>query len=139
MPLNSFSQLSLLVGDIFSHFLEVKSWAFGFSTFSAFRNPVCSGSKLFYFIYLFFFLVTKLSYSFVTIAHQAPLSMGFSRQGYWCGLPFPSPGDPPNPGIKPVSPALEGGFFTVELPTKPSLAARAKSNLSLETWASVLF
>ena len=41
-----------------------------------------------------------------TVALQAPLSMGFSKQEYWSGLPFPSPGDLPNPGIKPVSPAL---------------------------------
>ena len=40
------------------------------------------------------------------VAHQAPLSMGFPRQDYWSGLPFPSPGDLPNPGIKPASPAL---------------------------------
>ena len=40
-----------------------------------------------------------------TIAHQAPLSMGFSRQEYWSGLPFPPPGDLPHPGIKPMSPA----------------------------------
>ena len=49
-----------------------------------------------------------------TIASQAPLSLGFSRQDYWSGLPFPSPGDLPNPGIKPtslISPALAGGFF----------------------------
>ena len=48
-----------------------------------------------------------------TVARQAPLSMGFSRQGYWSGLPFPSPGDPPNLGIKPVSPALADGFLTI--------------------------
>ena len=50
-----------------------------------------------------------------TAAYQAPLSMGFSRQGYWSGCPFPSPGDLPNPGIEPVSlmsPALAGDFFT---------------------------
>ena len=41
-----------------------------------------------------------------TVAYQAPLSMGFSRQEYWGGLPFPSPGDLPNPGIEPRSPAL---------------------------------
>ena len=41
-----------------------------------------------------------------TIAYQAPLSMGFSRQEYWSGLPFPSPGDLPDPGIKPGSPTL---------------------------------
>ena len=50
-----------------------------------------------------------------TVAHQAPLSMGFSRQEYWSGSPFPPPGDLPNPGIEPlsvISPALAGGFFT---------------------------
>ena len=50
-----------------------------------------------------------------TIAHQAPLSMKFSSQEYWNGLPFPSPGDIPNKGIKPtslMSPALSGVFFT---------------------------
>ena len=41
-----------------------------------------------------------------TVAHQAPPSMGFSRQEYWSGLPIPSPGGLPDPGIKPVSPAL---------------------------------
>ena len=44
--------------------------------------------------------------------------MGFPRQEYWSGLPFPSPGDLPIPGIKPASPALAGGFFTTELPGK---------------------
>ena len=50
-----------------------------------------------------------------TVAHQAPLSMGFSRQEYWTGLPFPPPGDLPNPEIESVSlksPALAGRFFT---------------------------
>ena len=42
-----------------------------------------------------------------TVAHQAPLSMGFSRQEYWSGLPFPSRGDLPDPGIEPGSPALQ--------------------------------
>jgi len=46
-----------------------------------------------------------------TVAHQAPLSMGFSRQAYQNGLPFPSPGDLPDPGIKTASPALAGGLF----------------------------
>ena len=53
-----------------------------------------------------------------TVAHAAPLSMGFPRQEYWNGLPFPSPGHIPNPGIKPMSPALVGGFFTTEPPGK---------------------
>ena len=55
-----------------------------------------------------------------TVAHQAPLSMGFSRQEYWSGLSFPPPGDLPDPGIEPVSSALAGGFFTTEPPGKPS-------------------
>ncbi|ELR59118.1 hypothetical protein M91_19475, partial [Bos mutus] len=47
--------------------------------------------------------------------HQAPLSIGFSRQKYWSGLPHPASGDLPDPGIKPMSltsPALAGGYFT---------------------------
>ena len=43
------------------------------------------------------------------VAHQAPLCMGFSRQEYWSGLPFPSPGDLPDPGMGPKSPALQAG------------------------------
>ena len=54
-----------------------------------------------------------------TVAHQAHLSMGFSRQEYWSGLPFPSPGDLPNPGIKPRSPALQADTLTSEPPGKP--------------------
>ena len=54
-----------------------------------------------------------------SVTHQAPLSLGFPRQEYWSGLPFPSPGGLPHPGIKPVSPALAGGFFTAELSGKP--------------------
>ena len=47
-----------------------------------------------------------------TVAHQVPLSMGFSRQEYWSGLPFPSPGDLPNPGIEPRSPTLQADALT---------------------------
>ena len=54
-----------------------------------------------------------------TVAHQAPLSMGFSKQEYWSGLPFPSPGDLPNPGIEPTSPTLQGDALTSEPPGKP--------------------
>ena len=57
-----------------------------------------------------------------TLAHQAPLSMGFPRQEYWSGLPFPSPGDLLDPDIEPrslMSPALAGRFFTTESPGKP--------------------
>ena len=51
-----------------------------------------------------------------TAARQDPLFMGFPRQEYWSDLPFPTPGDLPDPGIEPVSPALAGGFFTTEPP-----------------------
>ena len=53
-----------------------------------------------------------------TVAYQAPPSMGFSRQEYWNGLPFPSPGDLPNPGIKPGSPAFQADALTSEPPGK---------------------
>ena len=55
-----------------------------------------------------------------TVAYQAPRSMGFSRQEYWSGLPFPSPGDLPNPGIEPGSPALQAD----DLPTGSQLFKR---------------
>ena len=56
-----------------------------------------------------------------TVACQAPLSMGFSRQEYWSGLPFPSPGDLPDPGIETGSPALEADALNSEPPGKPQL------------------
>ena len=55
-----------------------------------------------------------------TVAYQASTSVGFSRQEYWSGLPFPSPGDLPDPGIEPRSPALEADTLTSEPPGKPS-------------------
>ena len=67
-------------------------------------------------------LVTQLCPSLCNpmhLAHQAPLSMGFSRQEYWSMLPFPSPGDIPNPRIKPVSPSLAGRFCTTKPPGQP--------------------
>ena len=54
-----------------------------------------------------------------TAAHQAPLSMRFCRQGYWSGLPFSSPWDPPSPGIKPGSPALQADSLPTELQGNP--------------------
>ena len=47
------------------------------------------------------------------VAHQAPRSLGFSRQEYWSGFPFPTPRDLPDPGIIAASPSLAGGFFTL--------------------------
>ena len=55
-----------------------------------------------------------------TVAHQARPSIGFSRQENWSGLPFPSPGDLPNPGIEPRSPELQADALTSETPGKPT-------------------
>ena len=59
-----------------------------------------------------------------TVAHQAVLSMGFSRQEYWSGLPFPSPGHLPDPGIKPKSPTLQADALTSEPPGNVAEKAR---------------
>ena len=72
-----------------------------------------------------------------TVAHQTPLSSGFSRQEYWSGLPFPPPGNLPDPGIEPESPAaltLAGGFFTTEPSGKPWHNAEH----IIKMWMSVL-
>ena len=58
-------------------------------------------------------VVSSSSVTLWTVARQAPLSVGFPRQEYWSGLPFPSLGDLPTPGIKPGSPALTGGFLSL--------------------------
>ena len=62
-----------------------------------------------------------------------PSVHGFSRQEYWSELPFPSPGDLPNPGIESTSPTLAGGFFTTKLPGKPT------QSLTLWNWKRLLF
>ena len=54
-----------------------------------------------------------------TVTYQAPVSIGFSRQEYWSGLPFPSPGDLPNPGLELRSPALQADSLPSEPPGKP--------------------
>ena len=70
-----------------------------------------------------------------TVAHQAPLSMGFSRQEYWSGLPFPSPGDFPNPGTEPRSLALQADSLPSEPPGKTNkcVAAAAAAAKSLQS------
>ena len=55
-----------------------------------------------------------------TVAYQAPPSMGFSRQKYWSGLPFPSPGDLPDPGMEPRSPTFQADTLTSEPTGKPA-------------------
>ena len=72
------------------------------------------------------------------VVSQAPLFMEFSRQEYWSGLPFPHPGDLPNPGIEPESPlapTLTGRFFTTELPGKTSIYRRGHRRLDSGTGA----
>ena len=75
-----------------------------------------------------------------TAAYQAPLSMGFSRQKSWSGLPFPSPGTLPDPGIESRSPALQAGALTSEPPEKPylSLLLKCLSHLSHTAAAQLL-
>ena len=66
-----------------------------------------------------------------TGGHQVPLSMEFSTQEYWSGLPFSTPGDLPDPGIEPLSlmsPALAGGFFTTAPPEKPTYNNTDRNN-----------
>ena len=80
-----------------------------------------------------------------TVAHQARLSMEFSRQEYWSGLPFPMPGDLPDPGIEPVSlvsPAPAGGFFTTTVTWKvlcpqTRLKRLDKKTLNWKTWHTI--
>ena len=63
-----------------------------------------------------------------TVDHQAPLTMGFSRHKYWSGLPFPSPGDIPDPGMEPGSPALRADSLPSAPPGKPTLILRQDVN-----------
>ena len=70
------------------------------------------------------------------VAFQAPLSMGFLRQEHWSGLPSHSPGDFPVPRIKPMSPALAGGFFITEPPGKPPVLDTRQNTYSLLSSAS---
>ena len=74
--------------------------------------------------------------SLQTVACQAPLFIGFPRQEYWSGLPSPSPGDLPNPGIEPTSPGL-AEFFTTEPPGKPILSAMGLLSTAVENSLAV--
>ena len=96
-------------------------------------------------IYLCSGFVIKLCSTLVTprtVAHQAPLSMGLSRQEYWSGLPFPSPGDLPDPGIKLRSPVLQVDSLLTKLPGKPSthiythahICVYLESSVNLDMW-----
>ena len=67
-----------------------------------------------------------------TVAYQAPPSMGFSRQEYWSGLPFSSPGDLPDPGIEPGSPVFQEDTLTSEPPGKPKGCVRSGTRVILD-------
>ena len=75
------------------------------------------------------------------VAHQAPLSMGFSRQEYWSGLPFPSPGDPPNPVIEPGSPALQAdAVFCDPIVSSPlGSSVHGMSQARILEWVAISF
>ena len=81
------------------------------------RGPTCTSAAC-----LLLFSCSIVYDSFATpwaVARQTSLPMGFPRQEYWSGLPFPSLGDLPEAGIESASPTLAGGFFTAELPRSP--------------------
>ena len=84
------------------------------------------------------FSSVQLSATPWTAAHQAPLSMGFSRQEYWSGLPVPSPENLSNPGIEPESLALAGRFFTTVPPGK-SLNGLVALKEEEKSWPSLHF
>ena len=117
------SGISVLSGTSVLHLLR-KTWFFAKATAvlhshpQYMRVPVSPHQHLL----LFVVLVTQSCLTLLTqwtVAHQAPLSMGFSRQEYWSGLPCPPPGDLPDPGIEPGFPALKADSLPTELWGKP--------------------
>ena len=103
---------------------KINTFVFPIEAFSPYPHPLppCSLlSWVLFFVYSLSCILVQLLATPGTTAHQAPLSMEIPRQEYWSGLPFPSPGDLPNAGLKPVSLALASGFFTIEPPEKPKL------------------
>ena len=87
-----------------------------FINWATWRAPICSC------VYMCMQTHFSCVWLFVTLWAVAPLPMGFSRQEYWSRLPCPSPGDLPNPGVEPRSPALQADSFPGEPPGKPSCA-----------------
>ena len=119
---NKFSDLAVVLQEFFNY-----SWHY--ALLYTFQNHFVQlhfkkSGFWFFFITGIGGLVTKSYLTLVipwTVAHQAPLSMGFSRQEYWSGLPFTSPGDLPNSGTEPRSPALQADDLWTELWEKPSV------------------
>ena len=118
LPLSIFPSIRIFSNESVLHIRWPKYWSFSFSISPSNEYSGLAIIKKSYCCCL----VTKSCLTLATpwtIGRQAPLSMGFPRQEYWSGLPFPSPRDRPSPGIKPTSPALAGGFFTIEPPGNP--------------------
>ena len=102
--------------------MKFKIEEFSVVSTSIFDSPIILRSISYFIMYaLHTCSVTQLCLTLckpMTVAHQVPLSMKFSRQEYWCGLPFNSPGDLPNSGIEPRSPALQADALLSEPPGK---------------------
>ena len=81
----------------------------------------------------------RLSATPWTVAYQASPSMGFCRQEYWSGLPFPSPGDLPNPGMEPRYPALEADTLTSEPPGKPFIIGNRNAKVGSQEAPGVIW
>ena len=100
------------------------------------------GEQFAYIVYVYVYMRAVSCFSHVplfatlwAVACQAPLSMGFSKQEYWTGLLFPSPGNLSNPRIKPMSPALAGRFFTTEPREKSTYTlCLCSSSMSWKLW-----
>ena len=100
----------------------VINYYFSFCLSKAYRTDLGQVLKLFCMRVLSRFSHVQLFATLWTVAYQAPLCMGFSRQGYWSGLPYSPPGDLPDPGIRPVAPvapALQADSFPAEPLGKP--------------------
>ena len=105
----------LVTVDMLTLFLVLEKKAFSFAPLS-----MMSAGGLSFSVPVHLLSHVQLFATPWTVAYQAPPSMGFSRQEYWSGLPFPSPGDLPNPGIEPGSPAFQADALTSEPPGKPA-------------------
>ena len=98
---------------------EKEMWKFAWKSKAKFKRYIKSGSEVKVKVKLL--SCVGLFATLWTVAYQAPPSMGFSRQEYWSGLPFPPPVDLPDPGIEPGSPTLQADSLPSELPGKPLL------------------
>ena len=120
-----------------AHLILIPSYFFQQLSVSEMANP-SPGSILPLFLFSYWYMATCVCLlvrigPYVTpgiVACQAPLSVGFPRQGYWSRLPFPSPGDLPDQGIKPNSPALQADILPIEPSEKSLLLIKVAVSLS---------